>query len=94
MIVDPDSLANRKDNKYEIVPSLTVRIYQIITTTLMFILLSASGGLLLRQIKKFFTETPRYLVISQYVLLMSFTFALGMVALQMALEETYIPEIL
>lgn len=94
LIVDPDSLEKANEDKMEIVPSLTVRIYQIVTTTLLYTLLATSGTLLLRQIKQYFTETPRYLVISQYVILMTFTFALGMVGLQMGVEEMYTPEIL
>jgi hypothetical protein len=94
IICDPNSFSNLGDDNIQLNPSLAVRIHQITSTSILYIILITVGGTLLRQIKKYYTETPYYLVISKYAILGSYTFALIVVGLQMTVEQMYNPVVL
>ena len=91
IIIDSDNIFKTGSG---IDPSLSIRIHQIIFVVLMYVLLAITGCALLKQMKQYFTETPRYLVVSKYIIIMSCTVALAMQTLQMTIEEMYTPEIL
>jgi hypothetical protein len=84
IILVPGSLIDTGVGKSDVKLSIAI---------IMYILLAITGSALLMQIREYFTQIPRYLVISKYIIIANVTIALATTSLQMTVKEMYSPEV-
>lgn len=75
------------------ISSVPFRIHQLSSLVIIYIYLTVIGGLLLRQISKYYTKKPIILIFSLYLIIADFTLAVTITTLQIFKPKIFSPEI-